>query len=83
MIASRLHGLILANLRGKPTVALSYDWKVEEHMRAMGLERYVRTIDSFDPAETVSVVESAYADRASMGDAILATCGHFDAEVQR
>jgi polysaccharide pyruvyl transferase WcaK-like protein len=83
VVASRLHGLILANLRGKPTVALSYDWKVDEHMRQMGLERYVRAIDSFDPAETVTAVERAYADRASIGDAVLATCARFDVEVQR
>jgi polysaccharide pyruvyl transferase WcaK-like protein len=83
VVASRLHGLILANLRGKPTVALSYDWKVDEHMRQVGLERYVRPIDSFDPAETAAVVEHAYADRASIGDAVLETCARFDVEVQR
>jgi polysaccharide pyruvyl transferase WcaK-like protein len=40
VIASRLHGLILAHLLAKPTLAISYDRKVRTHMKAMGQERF-------------------------------------------
>ena len=82
VIASRLHGLILANIRGKPTVAISYDWKVDEHMRTMELDPYVRPIESFDPDGVVAMTERAYAEREALAGTITATCARFDAELQ-
>ncbi|MGH7978111.1 MAG: polysaccharide pyruvyl transferase family protein [Limisphaerales bacterium] len=40
VIASRLHGIILSHLLGKPALAISYDRKVRTHMTAMTQERY-------------------------------------------
>lgn len=40
VIASRLHGVILAHLLGKPALAISYDRKVCAHMKAMAQERF-------------------------------------------
>jgi polysaccharide pyruvyl transferase WcaK-like protein len=48
VIASRLHGVILAQLAGCPVVALSYDWKVAKHMEDIGQSAYCQDIDEFD-----------------------------------
>ena len=80
-IASRLHGLILANLVGTPTIALSYDWKVDEHMRVMGLERYTFSVGSFDPEDVARTVDSVLASREALSTAISAKCEHLAAEV--
>jgi polysaccharide pyruvyl transferase WcaK-like protein len=40
VVASRLHGIILSHLLGKPTLAISYDRKVRAHMEAMAQERF-------------------------------------------
>jgi polysaccharide pyruvyl transferase WcaK-like protein len=40
VVASRLHGIILAHLLGKPALAISYDRKVRAHMEAMAQERF-------------------------------------------
>jgi polysaccharide pyruvyl transferase WcaK-like protein/peptidoglycan/LPS O-acetylase OafA/YrhL len=40
VVASRLHGIILSHLLGKPVLAISYDRKVRAHMEAMGQERF-------------------------------------------
>jgi polysaccharide pyruvyl transferase WcaK-like protein len=40
IVASRLHGIILAHLLGKPALAISYDRKVRAHMEAMAQERF-------------------------------------------
>jgi polysaccharide pyruvyl transferase WcaK-like protein len=39
VVASRLHGIILSHLLGKPVLALSYDRKVSAHMEAMAQGR--------------------------------------------
>lgn len=48
VVASRLHGVILAQLAGCPVVALSYDWKVSRHMQEFGQAEYCLEIDAFD-----------------------------------
>jgi polysaccharide pyruvyl transferase WcaK-like protein len=40
VVASRLHGIILSHILGKPTLAISYDRKVRAHMEAMAQERF-------------------------------------------
>jgi polysaccharide pyruvyl transferase WcaK-like protein len=40
VVASRLHGIILSHLLGKPTLAISYDRKVYAHMEAMAQGRF-------------------------------------------
>jgi polysaccharide pyruvyl transferase WcaK-like protein len=74
VVASRLHGLILANLRGKPTVALSYDWKVDEHMRAIGLERYAFPIGRFEPEAVAAAVDEILGERERLSADVAARC---------
>lgn len=81
-VASRLHGLILANLAGVPTVALSYDWKVDEHMRAMGLERYTFPIETFAPDEVARAVDEILSERETLAAAVVARCELLAGEVR-
>jgi polysaccharide pyruvyl transferase WcaK-like protein len=80
-IASRLHGVILANLVGTPTIALSYDWKVDEHMRAMGLERYRFPIGSFDPREVIDAVDDVLSHRDAVAAVVTDRCERLGAQV--
>jgi polysaccharide pyruvyl transferase WcaK-like protein len=73
-IASRLHGLILANLAAAPAIALSYDWKVDEHMRTMGLERFTFPISSFEPEQVLAAVEEILAERDTLATAVAHRC---------
>jgi polysaccharide pyruvyl transferase WcaK-like protein len=83
VIASRLHGVILANVVGTPSIALSYDWKVDEHMRVMGLEQYTFPVGSFDPEEVVWAVVDMLARRKELASAIAETCARFSEIVKR
>jgi polysaccharide pyruvyl transferase WcaK-like protein len=81
VIASRLHGVILAHLVGTPTIALSYDWKVDEHMRVMELERYRFPIGSFDANAVTRTAEAMLAEKEALSEAIAARCNAFAVEV--
>ncbi len=50
MVASRLHGFLLAAGLGKPVLPLSYDPKVDSLARELGLSAYREDIADFDPA---------------------------------
>lgn len=47
VIASRLHGVMLSHLIGKPVIALSFDRKVDAHMIEIGQQDYCMNIDTF------------------------------------
>ena len=81
VIASRLHGLILANLVGAPTIALSYDWKVDEHMRDMGLARYIFGLETFEPRDVVRASDEALAQGGNLSAAIVKRCGRLSTKV--
>jgi polysaccharide pyruvyl transferase WcaK-like protein len=44
-IASRLHGVVLSHLNTTPVLALSFDPKVDAHMKVMGQQDYCLNID--------------------------------------
>jgi len=48
VIASRLHGVILSHLIALPVVAISYDPKVDSHMKEVEQFEYRLDIDKFD-----------------------------------
>ncbi|AMN47446.1 hypothetical protein ACG33_10120 [Steroidobacter denitrificans] len=50
VVASRLHGILLAHLAHKPVVAISYDRKVDTHMAYMEQTSYRLDIHSVDAA---------------------------------
>jgi polysaccharide pyruvyl transferase WcaK-like protein len=53
VIASRLHAVILSHLIAKPVLAISYDRKVDSHMREIGQSKYCMNIDEVT-AETIA-----------------------------
>lgn len=48
VVASRLHGILLAHLMAKPVLAISYDRKVDTYMQDLGFFRYRFDIYDFD-----------------------------------
>jgi polysaccharide pyruvyl transferase WcaK-like protein len=46
VIASRLHGVILSHLLAKPVLAISFAPKVDTHMREIGQEAYLTSIET-------------------------------------
>lgn len=50
VVASRLHGVILAHRLAKPVLAISYDWKVDVHMQQVGESDNVLDIRTLDAA---------------------------------
>jgi polysaccharide pyruvyl transferase WcaK-like protein len=73
VVASRLHGVILAHLLDKPTLAVSFDRKVAAHMQDMGMERYcldLHAVDRAALAHTFAQLEQdARSVRAALDDA--------------
>lgn len=49
VVASRLHGLLLAQRAGRPTVALAYDRKVDTLMSDMGFSHFCLSLDDATP----------------------------------
>jgi polysaccharide pyruvyl transferase WcaK-like protein len=73
-VASRLHGLVIASLAATPQIALSYDWKVDEHMRTVGLEPYTFPIGDFQPEAVVAAVEAILGERGRLSTDVAARC---------
>ena len=82
IVASRLHGLILSFLAGKPCVALSYDRKIDALMTDVGLTDYCLDIRSF----TGEIVLTKFLDLQTKGlkvvSKISVTNCHYDQILQ-
>lgn len=61
-IASRFHGVLLAQLLNKPVLALSYHPKIDHLMADMGQAAYSLPIDSFQPEVARELFEAMRAD---------------------
>lgn len=48
VVASRLHGVLLSHVAGKPVLAISYESKVDTLMGDMGQSQYCVSIDNLD-----------------------------------
>jgi polysaccharide pyruvyl transferase WcaK-like protein len=62
LIATRLHGVVLSHLVGTPALAISYDRKVEEHMRVIGQSQYCIDVADFDPDRALKRVHDLMAN---------------------
>jgi polysaccharide pyruvyl transferase WcaK-like protein len=66
VVASRLHGTILSHMLEKPVVAISFDPKVDTHMRDMGQIDYLLDIRSFSTSDLIKRFESLVIDAATI-----------------
>ncbi len=67
MIGMRLHALILAAAAGVPSVALSYDPKVDAFMQGSGQGDAVYDLGQSDPDVLQSLLRRVWAERAERG----------------
>jgi polysaccharide pyruvyl transferase WcaK-like protein len=73
VVASRLHGVILAHVLGKPALAISFDRKVSVHMQEIGMTRYCLDLQAVDRAALAhsfaQLEQEARSVRAALDDA--------------
>ena len=82
VIASRFHGLILSFLAGKPSIALSYDRKVETLMADTGLQAYCLDIRSFTSENLLATFLALQTNGTLVKSKLTATCCHNDQLLQ-
>lgn len=66
MVSTNMHPVILAATASKPSVAISYHYKLDDYMNSIGQQEYVLRIDNFTVVELVAKVNAAIANRLSM-----------------
>jgi polysaccharide pyruvyl transferase WcaK-like protein len=71
IIASRLHGIILSQLIGIPTLAISYDRKVDVHMNDVKQNEYCVNIDSVNLATLIATFNKLKTSRQQQSDQLL------------
>jgi polysaccharide pyruvyl transferase WcaK-like protein len=67
VVASRLHGVLLAHVAHRPVLAVAHERKVRTLMEDMGQARYCVDLDRFDPADGMVRVRALLAERATLG----------------
>ncbi len=71
IVASRLHGVVLSHLLGKPVLAVSFDRKVEAHMEGFGQRMFCLDIASVDRAQLQEGFERLRHDAAAARERIV------------
>jgi polysaccharide pyruvyl transferase WcaK-like protein len=83
VVASRLHGLLLSFLSGKPTLAISYDRKVKRLMEELGQAAYCREIGSFRSDDLFRLFITLRTSRDAIVLAVAAICRKYDWVLQQ
>jgi polysaccharide pyruvyl transferase WcaK-like protein len=66
VVASRLHGILLAHLLNKPALAVSYDRKVDSYMLDMNQEQFCVDIHQFDATDLAGKFSSLLANSVAI-----------------
>ena len=82
VVASRLHGIILAQLAETPTIALSYDRKVDVQMEAVGQGEFRLAIDEFKLGDFESCLDRLLANREVIRSQIRASFSESRAQLE-
>jgi len=82
VVASRLHGVILAQLAGTPVIALSFDRKVDVQMEAVGQGVFRLAIDEFKLGDFVSCLDRLLANREVIRSQIRASFSESRAQLE-
>jgi polysaccharide pyruvyl transferase WcaK-like protein len=83
VVGSRLHGLLLSFLSGKPAVAISYDRKVTCLMDDLGQAAYCLDIRSFTSSELFTLFTTLRQKRDDIVPAVSALCSTYDRVLQK
>lgn len=83
VVASRLHGVLLAHAVGRPVVALSYERKVETLMHDTGETARCLALDGLDTEDAFAAVTRTLRDGPALSAAIAARVHGFRARVER
>ena len=83
VVGSRLHGLLLSFLSGKPAVAISYDRKVTCLMDDLGQAAYCLDIRSFTSSELFALFTTLRQKRDDIVPAVSALCRTYDRVLQK
>ena len=83
VVASRLHGVLLAHAMGRPVVALSYERKVDALMADMGEAARCLALDGLDIEQAFGVVTRTLREAPALSTAIAARAAEFRVRVER
>lgn len=83
VVASRLHGVILAHCHIKPVVAVSFDRKVDVHMAEFHQERFRLDIHSVRSADLIRAFEGLVQDAPAIRSELRERTAAYRAAVQR
>ena len=70
LVGMRLHSLVFATSAGVPAVALAYDPKVHNFMRALGLSGYSLDLQGMETVQLTSTLDAAWQRRAQIRSAL-------------
>jgi polysaccharide pyruvyl transferase WcaK-like protein len=82
VVASRLHGVILAQLAETPVIALSYDRKVDVQMEAVGQGAFRLAIDEFTLGDFETCLDRLLANREIVRSKIKASFSESRAQLE-
>ncbi len=82
VVASRLHGILLSFLSGKPSIAISYDRKVTCLMEELSQSAYCVDIRSFKSDDLLARLSMLRAHTTAIQPAVAATCRQYDEVLQ-
>jgi polysaccharide pyruvyl transferase WcaK-like protein len=78
VVASRLHGLLLSFLSGKPALAISYDRKVNRLMDELGQAAYCVEIGSLKSDDLLTLLSMLRTNRDAVVPAVAGICRKYD-----
>jgi polysaccharide pyruvyl transferase WcaK-like protein len=83
VVASRLHGVMLSFLSGRPAIAISYDRKVTSLMAELGQAEYCLDIHSFKSDDLLRRFFALQAHSKVIQSAVASTCREYDEVLKR
>ncbi|HEY3496947.1 MAG TPA: polysaccharide pyruvyl transferase family protein [Polyangiaceae bacterium] len=83
LVASRLHGILLAQLFGIPSLALSYERKVSTLMTTLGHQGFCVPIETFGVADALARFHTLYAERHARVEELRRAAAGFSEQVNR
>lgn len=65
MVSTNMHPIILASTNGKPSVALSYHYKLDDYMKSINQSARTLKIDDFDAKALTALIEGTIKNQTS------------------